>query len=374
MSTWAENRRADRVAAAEQARETQRMLLEQRRADKAADAQLRRQAADKARADRAARLATLTGWCRAHVLDLLFLPVIIVPAVLAWTAMADYGTKIFGAPGVLLPLFSEGAMWVFAFAVAIAARAGRATGWLQLGTWVFAAVAAALNFVHGLDADGGGIGHGIVMALVSIGGVVVHQLVHANPMRTRRTRTERAALKVERDAHRRLQRVRRAAVRQAAAQVAADGTATLLYRPGTFVLRGGFGPRSRLVPATVPGLPVDPLGDEVADDLADQIGAYLAALPAPDTTTTGKTPHPSGRGQTPAQAPAVEVPAEIADKFGGYVARVRAAIDSGRLPASPSKDAVRKFLRIRATYAAAVWQAATDHDNGGDDGRQEVTA
>ncbi|ANZ36878.1 hypothetical protein BBK82_13130 [Lentzea guizhouensis] len=167
--------------------------------------------------------------------------------------------------------------------------------------------------------------------------------------------------------------MRRAAVRQAAAQVAADGTATLVYRPGTFILRGGFG-WPRLAPATVPGLPVDVLGAELGDGLADEITAYLTALPAPDALPGGKTEHPSGRGQTPATTSAVEVPAEIADKFGGYVARVRAAIDSGRLPASPSKDAVRKFLRIRATYAAAVWQAATDHDNGPDDGRQEVTA
>ncbi|GHH49261.1 DUF2637 domain-containing protein [Lentzea cavernae] len=372
MSNWADTRRADRVAAAEQARENQRMVFEQRRADKAADAQLRQAAADKARADRAATLKKLTGWIRDHVLDLMFLPVILVPAVLAWKAMADYGHSIFGGPGVLLPLFSEGAMWVFAFAVAIAARVDRPTGWLKTGTWVFAAVAAALNFTHGLDVPGGGIGHGVVMALVSVGGVVVHQLVHANPRRTRRTRAERAAAKVDRDADKRLHRVRRAAVRQAAAQVAPDGTATLLYRPGTFTLRGGFG-RPRLSSATVPGLPVDQPGDELREGLADEVTAYLAALPAPDVTAAGKTSHPSGRGQTPAATPAVEVPAEIADKFGGYVARVRAAIDSGRLPAEPSKDAVRKFLRIRATYAAAVWQAAT-HDDGPDDGRQEVTA
>ncbi|WP_329793574.1 DUF2637 domain-containing protein [Lentzea sp. DG1S-22] len=372
MSTWADNRRADRVAAAEQAREHQRMLFEQRRADKAADAEIRRQAAEKARADRAATLAKLTGWTRTHALDLLFLPVILVPAVLAWSAMAVYGEMIFGAPGWLLPLFSEGAMWVFAFAVPMAARAGRPTGWLHTGTWVFAAVAAALNFVHGLDTPGGGVGHGIVMALVSVGGVVVHQLVHANPLRARRTRAERATRRVERDAHRRLHRVRRAAVRQAVAEVAADGTATLLYRPGTFTLRGGFG-RPRLTPTAVPGLPVTKLDSALSDGLAEEITAYLTALPTSDVTAAGKTVHPSGRGQTPPATPVVEVPAEIADKFGGYVARVRAAIDSGRLPASPSKDAVRKFLRIRATHAAVVWQAAT-HDDGPDDGRQEVTA
>ncbi|RDI20330.1 hypothetical protein [Lentzea flaviverrucosa] len=367
MSDWAETRRADRVAAAEQARENQRMVFEQRRADKAADAQLRREAADKARADRAATLDKVTGWTRAHVLDLMFLPVILVPAVLAWKAMADYGHTIFGGPGVLLPLFSEGAMWVFAFAVAIAARANRPTGWLKAGTWVFAAVAAALNFTHGLDVENGGVGHGVVMALVSVGGVVVHQLVHANPLRTRRTPAERAALKVERDAHRRLQRVRRAAVRQAAAQVAADGTATLLYRPGTFTLRGRFG-RLRLAPATVPGLPVDAPGDELREGLADEVTAYLAALPAPAAPISATTAHPTGNAETPL----AEVPAELADKVGKYVARVRRAIDENKLPDRPSQTEVRKFLRIRSNDAAVVYRVLNHGPD--DDGRQEVKA
>lgn len=369
MSTWAENRRADRVAAAEQARADQQLRYEQRRADKAMDAQLRQQAIDHARDRRKAAWARVTAWIRAHVMDLLFIPVIVVPAVLAWTAMSVYGVKIFGPAGVLLPLFSEGAMWVFAFAVPMAARAGRSTGWLHVGTWTFAAVAGVLNFVHGVDQPGGSIGHGIVMALVSIGGVVVHQLVHANPMRTRRTRTERAARRIERDAQQRLHRVRRAAVRQAVAELAADGTAALVYRPGTFILRGGLG-RPRLVPATVPGLPVDGLGAELADGLADEITAYLTALPAPAAEVGGN----GGNGTGSAQTPEIEIPAEIADKFPAYVARVRAAIDTGRLPAHPSQADVRKFLRIRGTNAVAVWRAVTNQHGPDDDGRQEVKA
>lgn len=369
MSTWAENRRADRVAAAQQAREDQRLRYEQRRADKAMDAQLRQEAADAARARRAAARARVTGWIRAHVMDLMFVPVIVVPAVLAWTAMAVYGEKIFGPAGVLLPLFSEGAMWVFAFAVPIAARAGRSTAWLQVGTWVFAAVAAVLNFVHGVEQPGGSVGHGVVMALVSIGGVVVHQLVHAAPMRARRTAAERAARRIERDAQRRLHRVRRAAVRQAVAELAADGTATLVHRPGLVTLRRRFG-RVRLVPAVVPGLPVTAPDDAVADGLAEEITAYLTALPAPGSQSAGN----GGNGAGSAQTPDVEIPAEIADKFPGYVARVRAAIDSGRLPAHPSQADVRKFLRIRGTNAVAVWRAVTNQSGPDDDGRQEVKA
>ena len=44
---------------------------------------------------------------------------IVVPGVLAWTAMAAYGTQVWGAAGVILPIFSEGAMWAFAGATTI---------------------------------------------------------------------------------------------------------------------------------------------------------------------------------------------------------------------------------------------------------------
>jgi len=39
-----------------------------------------------------------------------------VPAVLAWTAMAAYGARIYGPAGLMLPAFSEGAMWALAAA------------------------------------------------------------------------------------------------------------------------------------------------------------------------------------------------------------------------------------------------------------------
>lgn len=367
MSSWSDSRRADRVADREQTRADRMMLLEQRRTDREHDARIRAQAEQAARERRAAARAKVTGWVRTHVMDLMFIPVIIVPAMLAWTAMAVYGVKIFGPVGVLLPLFSEGAMWVFAIAVAIAARAGRSTAWLHTGTTVFALVAAVLNFVHGYQVAG--LGHAIVMAVVSVGGVVVHQLVHANPMRARRTRTERAARRIERDAQRRVLRVRRAAVRQAVAELAADGTATLVHRPGLVTLGRRFG-RTRLVPAVVPGLPVTADDDTATDVLADEISAYLAALPALVDGPAGN----GGNGAGSAQTPVVEIPAEIADKFPGYVARVRAAIDTGRLPAQPSQADVRKFLRIRGSNAVAVWRAVTNQSGPDDDGREEVTA
>ena len=95
-------------------------------------------------------------WVRGHVLDLLFVPVIVVPAVLAWIAMGAYGYQLYGPPGLLLPAFSEGAMWAFAIATtgtirrhpgpARLASAARHVG-VRRGR-------AALNFTHGVTGPG----------------------------------------------------------------------------------------------------------------------------------------------------------------------------------------------------------------------------
>ncbi|WP_051772183.1 DUF2637 domain-containing protein [Saccharothrix sp. NRRL B-16314] len=350
MSGWAEDRRADRVAAAEQRRADQALMFEQRRADRQADAERRQAERDAAAQRRAERRAVLSGWVRANTLNLLFVPVIVVPAVLAWTAMAAYGREVFGPVGTLLPLFSEGAMWMFAFAVPMARRAGRPVGWLHVGTWVFAAVAAVLNFVHGST-----VAYGVVMALVSVGGVVVHQLVTAAPARTRRTRAERDASRLDRQAARKVLAVRRAALGQAVAELAPDGTATLVHRPGLVAYRRRWG-RSRLVPAIVPGLPVTEVDTALGDALAAEVAEYLGS---------------AGYGPGSAETLLDGVPVEIAERIAGHVARVRAAIASGALPDRPSQAAVRKFLRCRAEHAAIVCRAITGP---GDDGpRPAVT-
>lgn len=407
MSTWAENQRAERAAAAEQRRADQAMLLEQRRADAAARAEQRRadreaaaklkqDMADAAR-DRRSRLAkTVAGWVSAHTVDLLFVPVILVPALLAWSAIAGFGHDLYGAPGWTMPLYSEAAMWAFAFALAAARRAvpARPTRRLLIGLWFSAAVSATLAFLHGLtatttDAAGsvivtGSVTDGIVMALVAVGGVVVHQLVDtAATAAPRRTREQRAADRLQRLAARRVERVRRAALRQAAAELAADGTATLVHRPGLVELRRRFG-RARLVPTTVAGLPVVDPWNEAADDLMAEIDAYRAALPAPrtdpDTTTVPAVDTaPEEAGASGAQGVGTaETGAVDADpKIARYTARVRAAIDGGRLPGHPSRSQVQRFLRCRADHATAVYRALfpTRNDGPDDDGtRQEVTA
>ena len=121
--SWREEMRQDRLASAQIERDREAARVQARIAERQALTQLRREdelaraaARRQARERRAARRADRMAWLRGHTLDLLFVPVIVVPAVLAWTAMAAYGDQLYGPPGLVLPAFSEGAMWAFAIA------------------------------------------------------------------------------------------------------------------------------------------------------------------------------------------------------------------------------------------------------------------
>ena len=146
-SSWREEMRQDRLISAQIDREREAARTQARIAERQARAQARREedltrsaartaARQQARQRRAARRADRAAWVRGHVLDLLFVPVIVVPAVLAWTAMGAYGYQMYGAPGLLLPAFSEGAMWAFAIATTLTVRRhpDRPTWHLRLGT------------------------------------------------------------------------------------------------------------------------------------------------------------------------------------------------------------------------------------------------
>jgi hypothetical protein len=360
---WKAERRADRAADAEQRRADEAQRHELHRADQSAAAKLARAERDRRAARRAATRTAVAGWVRGHVLDLLFVPVIVVPGVLAWSAMAAYGRTVFGPVGITLPLFSEAAMWAFAFATTLARQAGRPTGWLTVGVWVFAAVAGVLNFTHGVAT--GSVGHGVVMALVSVGGVIVHQLVTAAPARQRRSRGERTAARLARRAERRINSVRRAAVRGAVADLASDGSARLIYRPGLVAYDRPFWRRARLVPATVPGLPVavSDSAQRVGEDLAAEIAEYLTGLPTKGSDGNGgNTP---GTAQTPAPAAPVEPgAAAIAKRLPRLLARARAGIDAGKLAPRPTRTEVQKYLRVRAEVAVAVTHALHSNDDG----------
>ena len=241
--SWRDEMRQDRLVNAQIDREREAARVQARIAERQVIAQMRRgeevartAARRQARELRAAHRADRVAWARGHVLDLLFVPVIVVPAVLAWTAMAAYGYQLYGPPGLVLPAFSEGAMWAFAIATTwtIRRHPDRPTWHLRAGTWTFAAVAAALNFTHGLTGPGThGAGVGVVMALVSVAGVVSHQFITAGP---HRSRAERSQARIARAVARRELAVRRAAVRHAVADLDEDGDARLIYEPGMVAL------------------------------------------------------------------------------------------------------------------------------------------
>lgn len=220
--------------------ERQEARLQGRIAERQAVAQLRREngearhaAREKARQARAARRAAVAAWCRSHTVDLLFIPVIGVPAALSWTGMADYGLAEFGAPGLALPALSEGGMWAFAAATTITRRQhpDKPAWHLRLGTLVFAAYGAALNFLHGLAK--GGLLTGISMALISVAGVTAHQLITAGP---RRSLVEREQARIDRAIARRERTARRAAVRSARIQLDGSGHARLVFEAETAAL------------------------------------------------------------------------------------------------------------------------------------------
>lgn len=296
--SWREENRQDRLARAQIGRDQRAADAELRIAERQARAairreddqawrqgrlqarQARRDARLQARQDRAARRAALAARIREHVIDLLFIPVIGIPAVLAWTAMAAYGYAVYGPPGLMLPAMSEGSMWAFAVATTLTRhRTPDAPLWhLRAGTVIFAAIGAALNFIHGLAA--GSVVTGALMAIVSVAGVTAHQLVTAGP---RRSRAQRRAARLERAARRREMAARRAAVRRSVVELDEDGSARLIYTPGTVTLsRRLF--RTRLTPVRIvrpaPAEP-GPHADAPADDAGGPADDELA--PDPDS-------------------------------------------------------------------------------------------
>jgi hypothetical protein len=392
MSTYREEERADRAQAAQlrQQAETaaaqnrlaeKRVVGEQRRLDRIAERDQVRLDRKQKQLEREEKRAAAADWFRARWLDLLFVPVIVVPAILAWTAMAAYGSNVFGPVGWGLPIFSEGAMWVFAAATTITRRRdGAAPVWhLQLGTTVFAAIAAALNMIHGLSAPGTGVGDATVMALVSIGGVVVHQLVSAGP---RRTRVERADAAIARQVAKRELAVRRAATRVAIAELDEQGKARLLYRAGTVMLQRRPLGRPVLVDAILPARPVPVTAD--GEHLAVEIGRFLTSPEAAVLAVAGNGPDPSGTAETSPDG-AAQDGAEDTDgnagnerRFAVFVAlldQARAAIAEGELDKRPSRRQVRKVLRCRQDMAGDVHKALlADQDDDGDDGDKKPVA
>jgi hypothetical protein len=284
--SWAEERRADRVAKAEEARldadaaskrriRERNALAEQARLDEAMRVKQGTAALAQSRAASKARWAAVRAWAGEHTVDLLIYPLALASAVMAIPSMANYGKELYGdGTGVVLPVLSELGMWAFAVAVTLSRRLHptRPVWALQLGIAVFAASGFGINFAHGFDKK---LSTGVVMGFASIAGVIAHQLVTASP---RRSGVDRVEARIARRAVRKAARIRSAAVRHAVAEIDQHGNAALVFTPGRYVLGKG----GRLTTAIVQGLPVDPV-DDLSDTLGDEVTAWLAELDQPST-------------------------------------------------------------------------------------------
>ncbi|MFI6026374.1 hypothetical protein [Amycolatopsis magusensis] len=371
MSNWAQERRANRAAEAEQKRadadaaSARRIaerdaLAEQNRRDAAARAELERaeQAAEVERrqavkaeriARRAARSAALRSWAAAHTVDLLIYPLAIASALMAIPSMAAFGISTYGnVTGIVLPILSELGMWAFAMATTASRRShpDRPVWALQTGVWLFAAVAFGLNVLHGLDK---GLSAGVVMGVCSVAGVLAHQLVTASP---RRSPAERHAARVARRELRKVAKVRRAAVAQAVAEIDEQGTARLVYTPGRYFL----GKRGQLTEAIEQATPIEPV-HPMADTLADEIAAWLAIQDRPsnpdadqaeDTGTVAVLDPPAEQRES--RPKKIRVPRRQTRTMADLRNEFRDALATGSIDPT-SAESIRKTLRCSPARA-----------------------
>ncbi|MCK9895207.1 hypothetical protein [Frankia sp. AgB32] len=233
--SWAEERREDRASqlriqaeVRERALRLQADLTDAREARRENLRKERKQERDDARGEAREKREA---WRAEHSVDLMVYPMAVVCGVISIPAMAHYGKQIYGnATGYGLPVISELGMWAFAAAVAHTEKhyPDRPTSRYTMGIFVFASVGAVMNYLHG-SADGHGATRGIMMAIVSVAGVIAHQIAIAKP---RVSRAERAQRRLDQLAHRKLVKARRVAIRRAAVDLAGDGSAELVYTPG----------------------------------------------------------------------------------------------------------------------------------------------
>jgi hypothetical protein len=364
VASWREELRRDRLVRAQMEREREAGRVRLRIAERDAAARARQEQAQaraaarrRAQRERAARRAELAAWVRGHVVDLLFVPVIVVPGLLSWTAMAAYGLAAYGSPGLALPALSEGAMWAFAVATTITRRRhpDRPVWHLRLGTLVFAAYGAALNFAHGMSpaVPGHGPVTGTVYALVSVAGVTAHQLVTAGP---RRSRAERNRARIARAAARRELAARRAAVKNAVAELDEHGNARLVYQPGAAIAaRRG---RTRL------------LSPDTADDTAPALTLTLAgpacAWPRPAPVLPAAPGEAASESGAPVPAPGRTRTRKPGAPRSAGAPRTRAVTDESaevHFAAELAEGQVPSKRRIKTELHVGQDRAAQIHDH-----------
>ncbi|WP_224389029.1 hypothetical protein [Pseudonocardia sp. ICBG1293] len=347
--SWAAARAAER-------RETR--ALEARLAREAADAAARRRLeietargertrADRAAADRrrterasaraAARSRALT-WASAHIVELLIYPIALLSFCLAAPAMAAYGAHLYGPLGVLLAGITELGMWVFALAVVASRHQApeRPVTGLQAGVVLFSLVAASMNLLHGLHQ---GVTAAVVMAVVSIAGVLAHQLTLAGAPRSR---AERRTARLETLVAAKTDRARRLAIADAVAVISPDGTAALTYRTGIFQVS-----RRALAATTAPRRPATPAPHSgIADDWDSALAALIESAGYGGSQLT--TDHDPGLDSG--------VDPHLDDDHGGGVA----VLD--RTPEEPDRESRPDLRQSTHPRSSSTLGVDPDHD------------
>lgn len=225
MSTYQQERRADRAAEAEQARKDKQLLIDaqleakridaenKRLADDAKADQARRDANEKRRQEQvdkrtrdaeltakkaaaAARRATLVRWLKANPATLFVAFVMvasIVPAVISQVGAlsgADVNVLLAG----LLAAMLEGGAWAITFMGKQAEDAGRETRKYRIAGWATASMAAGINLWHGLEQYAGHPWVAFVLAGSSLFAFYIWDMkTHGSEGKTRAEKKEQAA-------------------------------------------------------------------------------------------------------------------------------------------------------------------------------------
>lgn len=249
------------------------------RKDASAEKRKDREAAEKRKQERRERrskaIKAMSATLTENKVALSIYGIALVSFVMSAPAMADYGTRLYEGSawpwtGWLLPIVTELSMWACAFAVHHTRRTtpGASVFWLQVGVALATALAAGLNAMKGFTV---GWDASVVMGVVSIAGVLLHQMTVAGKPRSRE---QRDADKIARQIARKEFDARQAAIRDARVEITAEGAARLVFEPGVY--RVGRERKARLGRV---GDVLDRPGarDVMDDEIAALIDAEIAA-------------------------------------------------------------------------------------------------
>lgn len=368
-----EQDRADNVARHQARLHEARVREELRQKAAAAAAEQARVDKELAQAARKAQWEAFKGWVRR---DSLMTPVIATSVVLSWSGMALFGTWVYGFVGFLLPLFSEGLFVAFAARIAVARREGAPVGSLLVGLTFSGICTAGMQAIHGLAGSHGSWHRAAVMAIVSVAGVIAHQIIIAGP-RAKQTPFERMSAEIAREAMRREHKMRLAAVRQAVAEIDETGEVRLVFRPGHVTLSRS---RSWRQPQLVEAMPVLPAPRSSVTAVTEQSAAvadvafdaefdalvrgttpFAADLHEPSLAVTGVT-GPGQAADTPDTGGGVAVSERPAgNDLAGWIREAQRHIAEGALSVKDTQRTFQKVLGCQTAMAGQVQRALRKH-------------